>query len=82
MGGTEGVGKGARDVCTCVHTRHAYRAHTYTLTCQGVHGHTCMHTTNARPRSRGRDAEARTIAGAQQSTGTPSVEKIMPVVGS
>lgn len=54
----------------------------YTLTCQGVHGHTCMHTTNARPPSRGSDAEAPTATGAQQSTGTPSVEKIMPVVGS
>lgn len=52
-----------------------------------------MHTTNARgprdvavmvrgPRRRlGREAAGRAW-GAQQSTGTPSVEKIMPVVGS
>lgn len=60
--------------------------HMYTHARQGTHGHTRMHTPDARgPRAmavmvRGPGWQAG--AGAQQSTGTPSVEKIMPVVGS
>lgn len=78
-------------VCTHVH---AYRhTHVHTHVRRAVRGHTRMHTTNARgprdvavmvrgPRRRsGREAAGR-ARGAQQSTGTPSVEKIMPVVGS
>lgn len=66
-------------MCACVHTRACIRAHTRTHTHQGVHRHTCMHTPTHVAPSRGCRGGP---AGAQHSTGTPSVEKIMPVVGS
>lgn len=82
---------------TCAHVRahvHAYgHTHVHTRTCPGrppgyMHTPTSTHwhAHNTRVPRRGSGGEgslrARWGGGAQQSTGTPSVEKIMPVVGS
>lgn len=89
------TGKGL-DVCTCAHTRACIQAHTCTHSHlpgastwphAHAHEHTGMHTTHMVPRH-GSGGEGgglcgpRWVGGTQQSTGTPSVEKIMPVVGS
>lgn len=81
-GVTEESGRGSGRVHMCAHTCMHTGTHMYTYApgCPWAHSH--AHNQRTRPPSRGSDGEGPAGPGAQQSTGTPSVEKIMPVVGS
>lgn len=84
LGRHRGVWKGGLETCAhvCTHV-HAYGAHTCTHSRARASTGTlaCTQPTHVAPKP-GSDMEVPTATGAQQSTGTPSVEKIMPVVGS
>lgn len=84
LGRHQGVWKGGLETCAhvCTHV-HAYgHTHVHTHVPGRPRAHLHAHNQCTWPPRCGSDVEAATAVGAQQSTGTPSVEKIMPVVGS